>query len=1045
MASGVVGLAGAAGAFTAVPYVGWAVGLAAAYVDQTIVYPALSGSPDEATQPQLANLPMSEQGVGAPRTFAIGARMRTPAHVLFQTEKARETMAGGGKGGTSVSVMRVYVDALIHLNDRPTKRLLQLIGNGQLILHNERDMLGITTENMTAVVDGSNVKFELGSPLDGDFETVFQPYDLIYVRGMVRVSGTQTFNGTYLQVVSIAPPVSPSGATMIAQPVDGQNLSSLSYTGGTPFSPSKIIRSDSSSGGTELQIFEGENVNFRIRILGTGGYPPGYTMLARNPGEVFQPGDIVRVRNTERWGASGALCLITSNHLDGVLGNMGLRILDYANVGAPFNQWDGDGAEPPNFIHWGVYDDGQSGWTANPFGPNTPFIVEHAANSSHAPEVFPEDFDAVANFSSGNEDQGQPPVLITALGANNSSNYRGMAVQGLDECYVSVFGDQLPTNLEAIIDVDDEMTWAQAVEALMQRGGLLNTQIDTARVPGRLFRGASFRGTSPVMQQIQPVLIAGQLLCQDSGGVLSMFAIDNADSVQIENGATFSDFGARMYGEQAEHDKVQSTDAAESDMPTSVGIKFQDPDQYFTTGFEHFGLRNPSGVDHTNERIVNLTSMVLTRRDARDLGTTIMRRAWVNRRTYRMALPCAYLHLLENDLITWTDDDGEVITARIIQRDIGANFLVNVTALREMTDLAVVGSPVQSSTEVIPQNVTATTVLKVTAIDAPAISNSHTQTPGVRLAVADMGGTLQTATVWESQNGNSYQPVGTVGGTCALAYFLSTLSAQTASEVYGTTTVTLRAQTVDTYFAQTGSETLEACTQAQAEAGKNWCAIIDNATAEVEIAAFTTVSVSAGGIHTLGGWLRGLRGTPSGAHTQGATLVLLNQSSAGIFWREFAGPTPTTLAYKVVPSGGDIATTEAVTISSPPFRNVLPLPLREVTRTYNATTLSTRFNVTEHWERTVLPLGTQPPHTLDEPFEGYRIYIYDSGSSTDVADSYILDSRATGSSTLRDTYFDWPNARATAAGYTPGASTTYNVAYQQIGRWGYGPLRAGTI
>lgn len=1041
MATGAVGVASAAGVFSAVPYVGWAVGLAAAYIDQTVLYPALAGSPDEARQPKLASLPSSEQGVGAPRTFAIGARMRTPAHVMYQSEKVRETTTSGGKGGTDVTVKRVTVDALVHLNDRPSARLLQLIGNGQLILYTDRNLLGVTTENMTAVVDGANVKIQLASPSDGDFETVFQHGDLVIPSGMVRVSGTTVFNHTFFEVLSVSPPVSSTGSIMLLIPVDGQDITSLSYTGGTPFSPSRVVRADDSVGGTELEmsfhvwgqpVNAGPNYAYIENAWSGTNNPTSGTN--RSIDEVLRIGDVVRVRNTPNWGGAGVECIVG------------------ATPGGPPGRfkidWGHNIPLPPNpFASPGIYtftSPAPPQRVTNPSG--VPIIVTLSTDTAFAPEVFPEDFDPIANYQDGNEYQGEPIVLVDRYGLNESSSYRGMATQGLQEFYVSAFGDQMPTNLEAIVEIDPEMTWAQANEALLQRGGLRNTQIDVSEIPSRPFRGAHVRGAVPVIQQVQPILVAGQILTQDRAGVIALYALDNADSVQIENGATFSDFGARMYGEQMPYDKVQASDASEADMPTSVGIRFQDPDQYFSVGYEHFGLRNPAGTDHTNEQIMDLSSLVLSRRESKDLATTIMRRAWVNRRKYRMMLPSAYLHLLENDLITWTDDEGEVITARIIQRDIGANFLIDITALREMTDLAVVGSPVQSSAQVVPQNVNSTTQLAITAIDAPAIANSQITTPAVRLAVADMSGNLQTATVWESQDANIYQPVGTIGGTCALGYTTTTLSAQTASEVFGTTTVTLRSQTCDAYWSNQGSEVIESCTQAQAEAGKNWCVIFDQASPETEpeIAAFTTVLDIGGGLFTLGGWLRGLRGTPSGDRQFGATLVLLNQSTAGIFLREFAGPTPSTLAYKVVPSGGNLATTEAVTISSPKFRNVLPLPIRNVTKTYNATTLSTRFDVAAHWERTLLPLGTQPPHTLDEPFEAYRVFLYHKDQDS-AADSYLRDSRLTGAATLRDTYFDWSNARAIAAGYTPGPSETYQIGYQQVGRWGDGPIRRETI
>jgi hypothetical protein len=939
---------------------------------------------------------------------------------MYQSSKSREETSGGGKGGTDVTLKRVYVNALIHLNDRETLGMLQLIGNGQLLLWNERNLIGVTSENLTADVYVNAVVVSLFDQIDPDFRDTFKVGDLVIPKDFVRVAGPNTWNGTYYEVTAVTGATPAAASTMTVVPIDGQSVAGLSYTGGTPFSPAAVRRLDDVIGGSTttatVYIIGNNNPVTYIAIKNPGGVAPT---------QIFQAGDEVQVRNADYIAAGGANNSTRVGYVH--------RIVDGGLTALIKTQTPTLSGSPVSLNYY------------VPPLPGKKIILEFIAGTNFTTSIFPEGFDPIANYGGGHEDQGQPPVLVSDYGYGQTANYLGMATQGLVQCYVSAFGDQLPTNLEAIIEVDDALSWGQAVEAMLQRGGLVNTQISTSGVSQRPFRGAYVRGMGTVIQQLQPMLVAGQIVVQDRNGVVFLFEIDNADSVQIENGVTFSDFGARMYGAQPTHDKVQSDDKSESDMPTSIGIRFQDPDSSFSLGYEHFGLRNPGGTNHTNDQQINLSSMVLSRREARNLATTLMRRAYVNRRTYRMALPCAYLHLLENDMITWTDDDGEVITARIIQRDIGANFLINVTALREMTNLAVVGSPVQSSAQIIPQNVSSGVTVLTAAIDAPAIANSETTTPAVRLAVADMSGNLQTATVWESQAASSYQPIGTVGGTCALGYIITMLTAQTASEVFGTTVVSLRAQTCEVFWENVGSGVIESCTQAQAEAGQNWCSIFDQASPETEpeIAAFTTVTDNGGGIYTLGGWLRGLRGTPSGDRVNNI-LVLLNQSTAGIFLREFTGPTPTSLEYKVVPSGGNLATTTVTTVSSPKFRNVLPLPIRNVTKTYNATTLSTRFDVAEHWERQLLPLGTQPPHTLDEPFEAYRVYIYHKGQDS-AADSYLMDSRRTGATTLRDTFFDWSNARAVAAGYTPGPSETYQIGYQQIGQWGEGPLRLETI
>ena len=1026
MASGIAAAAAAGGAFT-VPYVGWAVGLAAAYIDTTIIYPKLAGSPDEARLPQLASLPSSEQGPGAPRTFAIGARMRVPAHVMYQSSKAREVGSGSGtKGGTGVTLRRVFVNALLHLNDRPTTELLQLIGNGQLLLFNDRNLIGVTSENLTATVTGGYVSINLVDEFDPDFRDTFKVGDLIIPRDFVRNSGPTTWNGTYYEVTGVIGATPTQGSSMSVIPIDGQSISGLSYGGGTPFSPASVRRVDDAIGGAQLTFERGYT---------TPGTLPGALHLVTNPGRVdpgniFAPGDIVTVRNMDIVAAGGSSNVNVTFTVRTTSGNTMVLESDSTNTALL---------------------SGIPGQTTVAAVSGKELIIDFAAQQNFSTGVFPPDFNSTTYYNQGDESQTQPTVLLQDFGSGNTSNYRGMASQGLQDCYVSAFGDQLPTNLEAILDIDEGMSWPQALEAIMQRGDLLNTEIDARDVEQKPFRGAFVRGVVPVAQQLQPLLVAGQILTQDRDGTVSLFDTDNADSVQLENGSAFTDLGTRIGGQQSAIDKVQMEDKPEADMPTSIGVRFQDPDAAFSQGYEHFGLRNPEGVDHVNEQVVDLSSMVLTRREARNLTTTLMRRAWVNRRTYRFTLPAAYIHLLENDLVTWTDDEGENIVARIIQRDIGANYMVNVTAVSEMTQLAVAGSPVQSSSAIVPQSVGVTASLLTVPIDAPGVTNAQVNTPSVLLAVADQGNSLQSATVWESKDGNSYTPQGSVSSSAAVAGLAGTLSSQDPSETYGTTTVTLRSQTVDVFWVNQGTDTVEACTQAQAEAGKNWVALVkDGDPSDVEIAAFTTVTANADGSYTLGGWLRGLRGTSSGARDQTYILVMLTQSNGGLFYQEFGGPTPSSLDYRVVPAGGDLTTTTTTSFSSPTFRNVLPLPVREVTKSYNATAQTTRFlvednSVPTHWQRAVLPLGTQPPHTLDEPFEAYRIKFYSSVGFDVLVDEVVIDSRNTGTPTLRDRYFDWPDARATHAGYTPGASPTYNIGVVHIGQHGEGPEAQFTV
>jgi hypothetical protein len=1016
MASGGVAIASGAGLFASVPVVGWVAGIAAAYIDATFLYPALTGEGvDAARPPVLQGVPVGSNRAGAERIWAIGADVRVPTHILYQDRKVRESVSSANKGGTATPLRRVNINALVSLNDRETRRLTHLIGNGKLLLYSDRNIIVVRTPEMTATYDasGPHITVAMNSTEDPDFADRFEVDDIVLPAQFVRLAGPTTFNG-YWRLLTVAEhvPGTPSFVTMY--PADGQTMTSLSYTGGSIYSPAQVARVDDAIVQDCTALYTSGVNSLRLTPIAPAKFRT----------DVLSVGDRVTVRNMKHLGGGGTPAgtpiSLATWHVQDVWTNGGRILLTQPTVGTATGNYVKESAD------------------------ELP-AIEYAVPPTFTAGIFPPTYSIYANYASGSETQGENALLVADKGTGNVPAYRGVAYQALDEFYATSFGDQLPFSLEALVQPDAALTWAQAVQLVLERADIPTSAIDTSGMPEKLFAGMFLRGAVPTLTAMQPMLLAGQLLGQERDGTICVFDMDSADVVQVENGAVFSDMATIADGESRKDNKVVVQDASEQDLPTSVGVRHQDPDNSWAEGYQHFGLRNPGGVDHQNEQDVDVGNMVLTRKEARNLASTILRRAWVNRRTYRFTLPAAYLDLLENDICTFTTDEGDVVRCRVIQRDIGADFRVAVTAVNEDVHLAVSGSPVQSGAGLPAVIVVAPASLRVIPIDAPGIRNSEVVTPAVKLAVCANGGgeNWAGAVVHESVNGASYQSIGNIGAQAAIAQLDGTLAAQDSSEAYGTTTVTLRAQTVDVTFAYEGDTALEAATQAEAEAGKNWCAIYGS-TDGVEIAAFTTVTPLGNGQFTLGGWLRGLRGTLSPDQFLGYQMVMLHPAQDNVFFREFAGALPASLNYKVVPLGLGLDDVAATSIT-PTFANALPLPIRDVVKTYNATTLMTRFDVAEHWTRQVLPLGTQPPHALDEPFETYRVNIYQSGSTDIIADTYEMDSRFTGSATLRDTYFDWSNARATAAGYTPGPTETYYISYQQVGLYGDGPLRFETI
>jgi hypothetical protein len=990
------------------PYIGFGIGIAAALIDTFVLMPALRGKGQKVAEPpKLVDVPTGSNEAGAPRIWALGARVRVPTHVLWQQAKQRENTSGSNKAGTAVQLRKVYFDAAIALNDRPVRELSQLSGNGKLILFKTRNIVGVTTSAMTLSIVSGRVRLTMSSTLDPDFNDVFSVGDAAELRGWVQTSGTD-INTDFWKVDSIKQiTTTPSYIELV--PYSGQTVAGIVATAGTPFDPAVVRRVDDhvfceagirrdaavySPASTAVIYFKATGTNWAIK-------------------NIFTTADRLRV------------VMPTAPTF-----NADVKLL-VPDAGAN--------------LAWFWYDPPQSSYTSfiqvlaasatNPpyFTYRTPSIF---SSGVFAPTFNPENF-----FYTGSETQTASALIEADEGAGNVPAYRGLAYQVFDDFYATLFGDQLPYSMEALIACDRTMDWPQAFRTILcERYGLPQGAVDATGLTVRPFLGYYIRGPLPGVTALQPLLLAGQIMTQDRDGTLVFNEFQNADEVAIENGAVFSDFGTRLDGESASDDKWRIEDAAVEDLPTKIGVRHQDPDNIYASGYQFFGLRNPEGVDHTNEQELDLSQLVMTRREAANLAATVLRRSWVNRRTYRFVLPAAYIDLLESDLLTWTDDEGVDHVARIIQRDIGSDFRVGITAIAEDLDLAVAGSPVQSAAGSVPQLPSAPAGLDVVIVDGPAYIQGQNSRPGLHIAIGTYGGNWSGAAIYESVDGTTYDLIDVVGKRATTGTLDTALGSGQVAEFVGMTGLGPDAGSCTVTLTSYGANQMTSRTAKEVYAGANWCALV-KPDGTVEIAAFTSVTALGDNQFTLSGWLRGLRGTGNpysltvSEAPAGTRFVLLNGET---YFREFAGDiTPTALSYKIVPAGLGLEDVEQINVVSA-RRNALPLPVRTLTKTIDPTTFDARLTVTHNWSRAVLPLGTQPPHPMDEPLEAYRFTIYDPAGSQ-VRRIKTITASGTGSNTIRDRWIDYPASEQSADGYTPGASTIIAVDVQQIGEFGLGP------
>lgn len=1007
---GVVGAAVVAGGIYAV----------AGYVDQRYVMPALFGKGrSNAQADSLLDVTVGSNAPGAPRIYAMGRMVRVPTHVLWQSEKLRESTTSHSKAGTSISQRQVYLDAAIALNDRVTKRLNQLIGNGQLLLLTTRNLVSIMSPSMTAVEAGGIITLSMATLDDPDFTNKFKVGDHAQVEGFVSSSGGNLNVGQY-EVVAVEPHRAFVTSRMALLPATNQSgLSGTIATSGSPASPGKVSRVDD-------KLIDGAAMIDSISGVGSGVFMN--LTFARNPAVVFRVGDVV--------GIDGFIDLsaIVTPGLSWVVDKIASSGSTYYIVLVSNN---GFGGTPPA----GPYP------LAASLSQSNQARIYFWSNPVASANLFPPTFVPLDHFYAGTEDQLPDSIVEAGLGVGNTSPYRGVSYQVLDDFLVTNFGDSLPFNLEAVIEVDSGLTWPGALRIVCERAGLAPQFVDTADVTNTPFEGYYMRGPVAGVTNLMPLLLVGAISTQERDGRLCFFDADRADVIQLRNGLRFSDLGARSNSEKSsagDDEKLKFSQIDPDDLPTFVGARYQDTDNGLAEGYQSHGLRHPNGDETQNVQEFNFRSLAMSGKQAKGVCATLLRKAWINSQVCELSLPPSYAFILEGDFVPVTDDNGNEFNMRVRTRERGTNLLIKLTCIRDDTELQVHGSPTQLAQPPAAVTLMSPPALKVDVFDVAPLLDSFADAPGLIVAANARGDRWSGATIYASIDGEiTWRQLGTSQYEAAIGNLVTDLPAGSTAETYGSSSITYdNTHTFDVAFDAPAYllSMLTTVSSAVVEGGANWLAIVDD-DGTTEIVGVKTVTALGGGVYRFANLLRGLRGTWNAAaslRSAGARVVVLTTSGVGPdVWNSLVKIPATVLSadvsIRVVPPGRDIASVESMTIT-PTWRNCSPLDPRVLTKSIGSAPYDAVF-ATERWTRQVMPLGSLPPYPLDDIPEAFLYTIWDPTGAT-IVRTKLRTAEGTGSPTLLSTSVTYTAAEQTADGYTPGASATFYVAVQQVGQYG---------
>lgn len=1000
-AFGAAAAAGTAAASTAATVTAavlkFAANLTVQYAVATIAQSLLARSnrQDGATA-SLLRVPANNTETGYPRVWAIGRRVRVPAQVMWQTRKARETAPRVKGKSTNYTVRHVTFDCAFMLNDRPTQKLVQLIINSEPVSWTTRNLIAVSSSSMTAAEVAGQIVITMGSLEDPDFADVLAVGDVVQLSGWNVVSGPNPNTGYYAVAAVTGHTTAPSSITIDIK--SNQTVVGLNVTAGTAFDPAQVQRVDDSIVSSNLTW---ANTPYYSRI--TESPFPGFR---RDYNTYFPVGETVSLGGAWSWPVPLQVMISTATTLEVA-------------------------ASQPNS------------------GPGTATATNAAVVSPYDPfsrriDLFPSAFNFQNHFYSGTETQTEDPIIAAAKGSGNVGGFRGTCYQVVDDFDATSYGGMMPPSTEAIIEPDLALTWPEAFGLLCERHGISRWLVDATGVDPVPCHGFYLRGPVSGERALQQALLLRQVATQDRAGKLAFFQIDNADQVAIQNGATFSDFGAVVGGQpNVEQPVVSQVDEAE--LPTSVGIRFQDPDNNYGTNFETFGMRFPSASTEENRQDLDFSNVVMSPREARNLAATIVRRSRINSRTYSFTLPKRYAHVLENDLMSWTDDQGTDRLIRVTRRDIGTNFLVRIEGVEERADVQVYGSPVQSSAGVVTSTPTPPAEITAVVLDSPPVDDAWGLSPGLQLvACSRAGSSWAGVTVYLSgDQGANWHLVDTMTREHPIGNIDTDLLSATPSESLGSSTLVWDAtNSVDIRLDQTGYLPIVTLSESAIEEGWNWFAIVSPQGQVTEVFGARDVLQIGVNQYRLSYLLRGLRGTWQGCaatHAAGSTVVSLSPFTwqiSGRFVPVSGLSSPSEIQVKFVPPGKDLATTETYSIQTR-RRNVEPFALRDITKKYDATTSSITFTA-KHWTRTNVSPGSTGPYPLDEPYEAYRFTLYDK-TGTQALYQRTKSAQNTGSATLRDTSVTFTSAEQTTGGYTPGPSETYWIDVQQIGQYADSP------
>ncbi|MFY9345586.1 MAG: phage tail protein [Planctomycetota bacterium] len=651
MATVVLGVAGAAigGPYAPITAaIGAGIG---AYIDNTLVYPALFGKPQGQQRPDsLEGFQVSTTDPGAPRWQVFGTRAWVPCHYLWSLNLTEDIAGNGqsGKGGRPF-VSTVRVDAGIAACDGPVTHIDTLYADERPFWSRQWNRVAVeesrwTIASLAGPYLGQTGPFLSIMTMDQDtvdFSGVFSVRDY-YSAGIYNAPDlilaeklTPTGLNGYYKLVGVDAHAANSLSEVVLKPLQGQTPAT--GTAGTAVEPGIMRRIDQGAYGDPTGSSSLSGLD--RWIIATAGVAPNgaYRMTLAIPATIYSPTQ--RSSVPDRIVVGGVYQMLQfSPDLPGRWRCTGYSVTS-----------SGGGGNQGNWVFEAV--DGQT-----PSGTYT-------AGSVSAPAIIVRDtsggylyFDTVQTWTEypGIITQAADPTFAAATGDAGPPAHRGIAHLSLSRWNLAAHYNMVPRVTGMIRRVSGDSVGA-TIRRICERTAPPEN-VDVSKLRPKPLLGYAVPGGMPGSQALQPIQIMHGAVPQERGGVLTF--LDERD-LPIVAVAT-RHLNARPANEDTTTRGFVAKAVDEADIPERVILEYIDPaeggNEAESDGNRAPLSRNRGGRDTMK---LNLRPLVVWPHEVKRRAREMRRRIRMETIGGEMRLPPGYMDVLPAHCLTFAANNNE--------------------------------------------------------------------------------------------------------------------------------------------------------------------------------------------------------------------------------------------------------------------------------------------------------------------------------------------------------------------------------------------------